>query len=64
MDLRQVLAGAAVLLPIEGLAHALAPPGMRRAIAALASMSPARPRAGLPLVAALGRCSAWCLVRG
>lgn len=62
MGLDQLLAGVAVVLALEGLAYALAPGLMRRAIGAVAARPEAELRAGGLVAAALGIALAWLLV--
>lgn len=54
MRLEHVLAGAAVVLAVEGLLYAVAPSAMRRAVAALAAMPDGQLRAGGLAAAAIG----------
>jgi uncharacterized protein YjeT (DUF2065 family) len=62
MGLREVLAGVAVVLAVEGLLHAVAPGAMRRMIAALAMLPEDRLRLGGLVAAGLGIGTAWLLL--
>jgi len=62
MGLREVLAGVAVVLAIEGLFYAVAPGAMRRMIAAIAALPEERLRIGGLVAAGLGIGFAWLLV--
>ena len=62
MGLREVLAGAAVVLAVEGLFYAVAPGAMRRMIAALAALPEERLRLGGLVAAGLGIGTAWLLL--
>lgn len=61
MTVWQVLAGIGVVLAVEGLAYAVAPAAMRRAVAALAEQPESRLRAGGLAAAVLGVALAWLL---
>jgi uncharacterized protein YjeT (DUF2065 family) len=63
MHLDQVLAGAAVVLALEGLAYAIFPEAMRRTIAAVAQVPQGRLRAGGLVAATAGIGLAWWLTR-
>ncbi len=62
MGLREVLAGVAVVLAVEGLFYAVAPGAMRRMIAALSALPEERLRLGGLLAAGLGIGTAWLLL--
>lgn len=62
MGFDQLLAGAAVVLALEGLAYAVAPGLMRRLIGAVAALPEGQLRAGGLAGAALGIALAWLLV--
>lgn len=62
MGLKEVLAGVAVVLAVEGLLYAVAPGAMRRAIAALAALPEDRLRLGGLVAAGIGIGTAWLLV--
>jgi hypothetical protein len=64
MTLVQLLAGAAVVLAIEGLLYAVAPGAMRRAIAVLAGLPEDQLRLGGLVAAAIGVGAAWLLAGG
>jgi uncharacterized protein YjeT (DUF2065 family) len=61
MTLLQLLAGAAVVLAIEGLLYAVAPGAMRRAIGALAGLPEDQLRLGGLVAAVIGIGAAWLL---
>lgn len=63
MRLDQVLAGAAVVLALEGLAYAVFPAAMRRTISAVAQLPEGRLRAGGLIAATLGIGFAWWMTR-
>jgi uncharacterized protein YjeT (DUF2065 family) len=58
---REVLAGVAVVLAIEGLLYAVAPGAMRRVIGTLAALPEDRLRLGGLIAAGLGIGLAWLL---
>jgi uncharacterized protein YjeT (DUF2065 family) len=62
MGLKEVLAGVAVVLAVEGLLYAVAPGVMRRAIASLAALPEDRLRLGGLVAAGIGIGTAWLLV--
>lgn len=64
MTLAQLLAGLGVALALEGLAYAVAPGLMRRAIASLAAAPEERLRVGGLVAAGLGIGAAFLLTRG
>jgi uncharacterized protein YjeT (DUF2065 family) len=64
MTLVQLLAGAAVVLAIEGLLYAVAPGAMRRAIAVLAGLPEDQLRMGGLVAAVIGVGAAWLLAGG
>ncbi len=59
----QLLAGAAVVLAVEGLLYAVLPGAMRSALGRLASLPEGQLRAGGLAAAALGIAMAWLLTR-
>jgi uncharacterized protein YjeT (DUF2065 family) len=61
MGVREVLAGVAVVLAIEGLLYAVAPGAMRRVIGTLAALPEDRLRLGGLIAAGLGIGLAWLL---
>lgn len=61
MTLGGLLQGVAVVLALEGIAYALAPAAMRRALASLAQAPEQRLRIGGLVAAALGVGIAWLL---
>lgn len=61
MTLTGLLQGVAVVLALEGIAYALAPGAMRRAILTLAEAPEQRLRLGGLVAAALGVGLAWLL---
>lgn len=61
MSLTTLLQGIAVVLALEGLAYAIAPGFMRRALASLAETPEARLRIGGLIAAAGGIGLAWVL---
>ena len=61
MTLTGLLQGVAVVLALEGMAYALAPAAMRRALAALAEAPDHRLRIGGLVAAVLGVGIAWAL---
>lgn len=63
MTLWDLLQGVAVVLALEGIAYALAPAAMRRALVVLITASDAKLRIGGLVAAALGVGVAW-LLRG
>ncbi len=62
MSWLHVLAGAAVVLALEGIAYAAFPSVMARAAAGIAGADPGRLRAGGLVAAALGTGVAWLLM--
>lgn len=64
MTLTGLLQGVAVVLALEGIAYALAPGAMRRALSALAAAPEQRLRLGGLLAAVLGVGLAWALKGG
>lgn len=64
MTLTGLLQGVAVVLALEGIAYALAPGAMRRALSALAEAPEQRLRLGGLLAAVLGVGLAWALKGG
>lgn len=62
MSWLHVLAGAAVILALEGIVYAAFPSAMARAAASIAGADPGRLRAGGLVAAALGTGIAWLLV--
>lgn len=56
--------GVAVVLALEGLAYAIAPGAMRRALAAMAAASESTLRRGGLVAAMLGVAIAWALQEG
>jgi uncharacterized protein YjeT (DUF2065 family) len=63
LGLEHVLAGAAVVLAVEGLLYAVIPGPMRRAIGALAAQPEATLRAAGLAAAAIGIAAAFALTR-
>jgi len=61
MTLASLLQGVAVVLALEGLAYAIAPGAMRRALAALAAAPEGRLRQGGLAAAIIGIALAWAL---
>lgn len=64
MTLTGLLQGVAVVLALEGMAYALAPAAMRRAIMTLAEAPEQRLRLGGLVAAVLGVAIAWALKGG
>lgn len=64
MTLGGLLQGVAVVLALEGLAYAIAPAAMRRALVALASTTDQALRLGGLAVAVIGVGLAWLLQAG
>ena len=64
MTLTGLLQGVAVVLALEGIAYALAPGAMRRALTALAEAPEQRLRLGGLAVAVVGVAIAWMLKGG
>ncbi|MEO3472705.1 DUF2065 domain-containing protein [Roseomonas sp. CAU 1739] len=64
MTLTGLLQGVAVVLALEGIAYALAPAAMRRALLAIAEASEQRLRLGGLVAAVLGVALAWALKNG
>ena len=64
MTLTGLLQGVAVVLALEGMAYALAPGAMRRALSALAAAPDQRVRLGGLVAAVLGVGLAWALKGG
>lgn len=64
MTLTGLLQGVAVVLALEGMAYALAPAAMRRAIQTLAEAPESRLRLGGLVAAVLGVAIAWALKDG
>lgn len=64
MTLTGLLQGVAVVLALEGIAYALAPGAMRRALAAMAAAPEQRLRLGGLVAAVLGVGLAWLLQGG
>lgn len=64
MTLTGLLQGAAVVLALEGMAYALVPAAMRRAILSLAEAPENRLRLGGLLAAVVGVAVAWVLNGG
>ena len=64
MTLTGLLQGVAVVLALEGMAYALAPGAMRRALSALAAAPDQRLRLGGLVAAVLGVGLAWALKGG
>ena len=64
MTLTGLLQGMAVVLALEGIAYALAPAAMRRALSALAEAPEQRLRLGGLAVAVAGVAIAWMLKGG
>jgi len=56
-----LLAGVSAAVALEGIAYALFPAAMRRAAAGIASIDPARLRAGGLAAAAAGTAAAWLI---
>lgn len=61
MTVAGLLQGAAVVLALEGIAYAVAPGAMRRALAVLAQAPEQRLRTGGLVAAGLGVAIAWLL---
>lgn len=61
MTLTTLLQGVAVVLALEGMAYALAPAAMRRALMSLAEAPEQRLRLGGLVAAVLGVAIAWLL---
>ena len=61
MTLTTLLQGVAVVLALEGMAYALAPAAMRRALATLVEAPEQRLRLGGLVAAVLGVAAAWLL---
>lgn len=64
MTLTGLLQGVAVVLALEGIAYALAPGAMRRALAVMAAAPEQRLRLGGLVAAVLGVGLAWLLQGG
>lgn len=64
MTLTGLLQGVAVVLALEGIAYAVAPAAMRRAIMTLAEAPEQRLRLGGLVAAVLGVAIAWALKGG
>jgi len=64
VTLTGLLQGVAVVLALEGIAYALAPAAMRRALSALAEAPEQRLRLGGLAVAVVGVAIAWMLKGG
>jgi len=64
VTLTGLLQGVAVVLALEGIAYALAPAAMRRALTALAEAPEQRLRLGGLVAAVLGVAIAWMLKGG
>lgn len=64
MTLTELLQGVAVVLALEGIAYALAPAAMRRALSVLAGAPEQRLRLGGLVVAVVGVAIAWMLKGG
>ena len=64
MTFAALLQGMAVVLALEGIAYALAPGAMRRALTALAEAPEQRLRLGGLVAAVLGVAIAWALKGG
>jgi len=64
VTLTGLLQGVAVVLALEGMAYALAPAAMRRAIATLAEAPEQRLRLGGLVAAVIGVAIAWALKGG
>jgi uncharacterized protein YjeT (DUF2065 family) len=64
MGLKEVLAGIAVVLAVEGLLYAIAPGAMRRAVGRLAEQPDGVLRIGGLVAATLAVGLAWLLVKG
>lgn len=64
MTLWGLLQGVAVVLALEGIAYAVAPGAMRRAVMTIAQMPEPRLRLGGLIAAVLGVAFAWLLQAG
>lgn len=64
MTLSGLVQGVAVVLALEGIAYAVAPGAMRRAVMTIAQMPDQRLRLGGLVAAALGVGLAWLLEAG